>query len=61
MTLKELNKRLKDMEVLYGNAIVNVKANCIEYRIVSVNGYSGEKRPNECQDPNEVVINVKED
>ena len=52
-------KRLKDMELLYGNAVIHVKSDQNEYRIKSVDGFMGEKRPNECRDPHVVIINVK--
>lgn len=59
MELKKLIKYLKDMELLYGNAVIHVKSDQDEYRIRSVEGFMGEKRPHECRDPNVVVINVK--
>jgi len=59
MELKELIERLNDMKLLYGNAVIHVKGDQNEYRIKSVDGFMGEKRPNECRDPHVVVINVK--
>ena len=60
MLLKNLIKWLKDMELLYSeNAVVNIRIDGKEYRITSVNGYMGEKRPNECKDPDIVIIRAK--
>lgn len=59
MTLKTLIKYLKDMEVLYGDAVVYIKDDKQEYRITSVDGFMGEKRKNECKDPNIVIINAR--
>ncbi len=59
MMLKTLIKYLKDMQLLYKDAVVHVKINDKEYYISSVDGFMGEKRKNECRDPNVVVINVK--
>lgn len=59
MELEELIEHLNDMKLLYGNAVIRVKSEQNEYRIRSVDGFMGEKRPNECRDPHVVVINVK--
>ena len=59
MTLKNLIKYLKDMEVLYGDAVVYIKDDKQERRITSVDGFLGEKRENECRDPNIVIINAR--
>ena len=59
MTLNDLIKRLEDMKLLYKDAIVRVDIDGVEYRVVSINGFTGEHRPGECQDPNRVIINVR--
>lgn len=59
MILGDLIKRLKDMELLYGKAVVIVDMDGMPYRITSIDGYMGEKRPNEVRDPNKVVIRIK--
>ena len=60
MMLKTLIKYLKDMEMLYGDAVVCIKDDNKEYRITSVKGFMGEKRKNECRDPNIVIINARQ-
>ena len=60
MTLKNLIKQLKDLELLYKDGIIIIKNNTEEYRITSIQSYTGQKRPNECPDPNEIIINIKE-
>lgn len=59
MMLSDLIKRLKDMELLYGKAVVSVDLDGMPCRIASIDGYMGEKRPNEVPDPNKVVIRIK--
>lgn len=59
MMLKTLIKHLKDMEMLYDDAVVCIKDDKREYRIISVEGFMGEKRKNECRDPNICIINVR--
>lgn len=61
MTLKKIIKYLKDMELLYDNAVVCVRDKNQEYRIISVEGFMGEKRERECKDSNVVIINVRGD
>lgn len=60
MMLSNLVKQLKDMGLLYGEAIVYVDVDGKKRRIISTDGFVGEKRPNECRDPNFVVIKTKE-
>lgn len=59
MMLKTLIKHLKDMEMLYGDAVVYIKDDKKEYKITSVEGFMGEKRKNECRDPNIVILHVR--
>ena len=60
MTLENMIKQLKDMEILYNNAIVTVTdENGKEYHIASICGFYGEIRPHECPDPHVVNINIK--
>lgn len=64
MQLARLIKELKDMELLYGNAVVDVNIHGDSTRcfnVVAINGKNGEKRPNECRDPNIVTIFIKEE
>lgn len=59
MMLADLIKRLKDMELIYGKAVVSVDLDEKKYSVASIDGFMGEKRPNEGRDPNEVVIRIK--
>lgn len=60
MTLKRLIKQLKDMEILYQDAVITVtNENGEEYYITSIQGFYGEVRPHECPDPHVVNINIK--
>lgn len=60
MTLKKLIKQLKDMEILYQDAVITVTdENGKEYHITSICGFCGEIRPHECPDPHVVNINIK--
>ena len=60
MTLKKLIKQLKDMEILYQDAVITVTdENGKEYHITSICGFYGEIRPHECPDPHVVNINIK--
>lgn len=59
-TLKKLIKQLKDMEILYQDAVITVtNENGEEYYIASICGFYGEVRPHECPDPHVVNINIK--
>lgn len=60
MTLKDMIKRLKDMAILYKDAVITViDENGEEYYITSICGFYGEVRPHECPDPHVVSISVK--
>ena len=59
MMLKTLIKYLKDMEMLYGDAVIEIKDDKNIYKIKSINGFMGKQLPHECKEPNIVVINVK--
>ena len=59
MTLKNLIKQLKDLELLFKDGVIIIKNQDEEYKITDIQGYSGEQRPNICKDPNEIIINVK--
>lgn len=60
MLLKNLIKCLKDMELLYGDkAVVSIEIDGETYWPTSISGYMGEKRPNECKDPDIVIIRAK--
>lgn len=60
MTLKNMIKQLKDMEIIYKDAVVTVTdENGKEYHITSICGFYGEIRPHECPDPHVVNINIK--
>jgi len=60
MTLKKLIKQLKDMEILYQDAVITVmNENGEEYHVTSICGFYGEIRPHECPDPHVVNINIK--
>ena len=62
MTLKKLIKQLKDMEILYQDAVITVTdENGKEYHITSICGFYGEIRPHECPDPHVVNINIKKE
>lgn len=53
-------KRLKDMAILYKDAVITViDENGEEYYITSICGFYGEVRPHECPDPHVVNISVK--
>lgn len=43
MTLKNLIKQLKDLELLYKDAVIIIKNDKEEYTISSIQGYMGEK------------------
>lgn len=59
MMLDTLLDYLADMAVLYGRAVVYMDIDGERYRITSLEGKQGEKRPNECKDPNVVTIKAK--
>ena len=59
MRLTELIKRLKDMQLLFGEAVIEIKDDKNIYRIKSINGFLGKQLSYECKEPNVVVINVK--
>ena len=59
MRLTELIKRLKDMQLLFGEAVIEIKDDKDIYRIKSINGFLGKQLSYECREPNVVVINVK--
>lgn len=60
MILSDLIKRLSDMDLLYRGAIIHIDINGKKYKITSVNGFTEEKRPNECKDPDYIIIMAKE-
>ncbi len=61
MMLNTLLDYLADMTVLYGQACVYVYVDIDgeRYRITSLEGKQGEKRPNERKDPNVITIKAK--
>ena len=59
MTLKNLIKQLKDLELLFKDGVIIIKNQNEEYKITDIQGYSGKSRPYECPDPNEIIINIK--
>lgn len=60
MTLKKLIKQLKDMEILYQDAVITIMdENDEEYYITSICGFYGEIRPHECPDPHVINFNIK--
>ena len=60
MTLNKLIKKLKDMETIYGDAVVvALDENGQEKHVVSVSGFWGEQRKGECRDPHMIKMNIK--
>lgn len=60
MTLKNLTKQLKDMEILYQDAVITITdENGEEYYVTSICGFYGEVRLHECPDPHVINFNIK--